>query len=148
MVSAEEFFNSGSGLVTLCGSTKYFTQYMEAARQLAFNNWIVFTCGSFGHSYHKDADPIGTPETFEDVKKLHFLKIQMSNAIVVVHDMTEVYIGNSTKAEIKYAEYLSLPIFYFDGVNFRGKTEDQPSDFLESDKISLQMYAADHDLGF
>lgn len=148
MTSATEFFSKGSGIVTLCGSTKFFTEYMEAARLLTFNGWIVLTCGSFGHSYHKGQDLFKTKEQFEAVKTLHFIKIQMSHAIVVVHDTNERYIGNSTKAEMKFADYLQIPTFYFNGVEFLGTTKQPIINNLESARYKFDTYAINHNLGF
>lgn len=116
-ISAQEFFELGSGIVTLCGSTKFFTECMEANRQLTFNNWIVLMCGSWGHSYHKDFQELDRDYT--QVKLLHFHKILESDAIVVVSDETG-YIGDSTKREIAFCEKRNIPIFYFDGSNFSG----------------------------
>ena len=36
------------------------------------------------------------------------------------------YIGDSTKAEIKFAEYIKIPVFYFDGEEFTGSTDILP----------------------
>jgi hypothetical protein len=146
--TANEFISQGSGIITLCGSTKFFIQYMEAARQLTFKGWIVLTCGSFGHSYHKDMDVAKTPEEFAAVKILHFVKIRKSQAIIVVHELDEIYIGDSTKAEIVYAKVLNLPVLFFDGETFTGECEIKPVDTLQYDRNSVNCYGATDLLGF
>ena len=120
-MDAQEFISKGSGVITLCGSTKYFFEVMEANRLLTFDNWIVLMCGSWGHSYHKYV--LNTNTDYSTVKKLHYYKILQSNAIIVVTDSTHYY-GESTKAEIKFAEFIAIPVFFFDGSKFFGSTED------------------------
>lgn len=50
-LTADEFFFKYDGTVTLCGSTQFFFEYLEASRLLTFKNWIVLQCGSYGHSF-------------------------------------------------------------------------------------------------
>lgn len=116
-VSARQFFEQGSGIVTLCGSTKYFEQCMEANRALTFQNWVVLMCGSWGHSYHKGAEDLN--RDYSQVKRLHFHKILESDVIVVVSD-TSGYYGESTTEEIAFAQHRKIPVFYFDGEIFSG----------------------------
>lgn len=119
--NVNDFFNFGSGIVTLCGSTRFFEQCMEANRILTFKGWVVLACGSWGHSYHKNRD--SSNDDFAKVKKLHFQKITMSHAIVVVvgdKNGKSKYYGESTKAEITYAKYRNIPVFFFDGQEFTG----------------------------
>lgn len=133
-MEANEFIKQGSGIITLCGSTRYFFEAMEANRQLTFQNWIVLMCGSWGHSFHKHVENINTD--YETVKKLHFYKIGRSNAIIVVTDSTHYY-GKSTEAEIKYAEFLQKPILFFDGEKFFGSTEDNYLPSISNHEIAL-----------
>lgn len=107
---------------------------MEVNRLLTFQNWIVLACGSWGHSYHKD---FPQPEReYASVKLLHFHKIDISDAIVVVSD-TSGYYGESTGEEIAYALHKNKPVFYFNGSDFSGSRLDQPipNRFSESDSI-------------
>lgn len=119
-MEANEFIKQGSGIITLCGSTRYFFEAMEANRQLTFQNWIVLACGSWGHSYHKFVENTNTD--YKAVKRLHFHKIAMSDAIVVVFDINQ-YIGNSTEKEVHFARHIGIPVFFFDGERFFGSTE-------------------------
>ncbi|AND75599.1 hypothetical protein [Nostoc phage A1] len=129
-----DYFKEGSGIVTLCGSTKFFHEFTEANRILTFNNWVVLSCGSWGHSYHKYS--IELDKDYTTIKKLHLKKIMMSNCIVVVSDKT-FYIGDSTKLEIAFANDHGLPIFYYDGENFTGTSNKKPPNVLDKieDKI-------------
>ena len=121
--TAEEWFDSGEGTVTLLGSTKFFFECMEISRQLTFKKWIVLSCGSWGHSYHKYQMNPNTD--YSGVKTLHYYKILDSNAVVVVSDSSK-YIGNSTKAEIEFSKYINLPVFYYDGSQLTGQTTSYP----------------------
>ena len=81
---------------------------MEANRILTFQDWIVLMCGSWGHSYHKDAESLD--RDYLTIKKLHFHKIRESDAIVVVTDSTPYY-GESTTEEITFAKHRNKPVF-------------------------------------
>lgn len=144
-LSAQEFFRQGSGVVTLCGSTKFFNEAMEANRLLTFENWIVLSCGSWGHSFHKYATPVD--RSFEDVKKLHYQKILMSQAVVVVSDES-CYIGSSTKAEIAFANWRSIPVFYYNGKEFSGFTNNKLSRELEDTSLIDRFLEINGTLGF
>lgn len=140
-VSAQDFISSGSGLITLCGSTKFFDECMECNRLLTFQLWLVFMCGSWGHSYHKDRDNEG--RDYASVKQLHFHKILLSDAIVVVSDRTG-YIGESTKEEIAFAKYRNIPIFYFDGRSFSGHEKMQSIPDRFSDNSLIDSFRLNH----
>ncbi|MFM6138210.1 MAG: hypothetical protein ACKPCP_29400 [Sphaerospermopsis kisseleviana] len=144
---AYHFFNSGNGVVTLCGSTKFFTECMEINRRLTFHGWIVLMCGSWGHSYHKNREG-HTGADYEKIKILHYKKILISNAIVVVSDKSG-YIGNSTKAEIEFCKQKDIPIFYFDGEYLTGETEHSPPDKLRKFDAVIHDYVdRGNSLGF
>ena len=141
------FFDEYVGTVTLCGSTKYFIECMEINRELTFKGWIVLMCGSWGHSYHKYAENTNTDYTL--VKKLHFHKILMSDAIVVVSDKSG-YIGESTKAEIEFAKHRNIPVFYFDGETISGVIGIKNNKSLNTkwDDSLIDTFAETNSLGF
>lgn len=133
-ISAYRYFQEGSGIVTLCGSTRYFEQCMEANRALTFQNWVVLMCGSWGHSYHKGAEDLN--HDYSQVKRLHFHKILESDAILVVSDKSGYY-GESTTEEIAFAQHRNKPVFYFDGEIFSGReiVEQIPDRYADSSLI-------------
>ena len=143
--SVKNFLENGSGIITLCGSTKFFFEAMECHKLLTFQNWAVFQCGSWGHSFDKYSIPADTD--YSTVKKLHFHKIMLSQAIVVVTDSTG-YFGSSTRAEIAFTQGLKKPVFYFDGVEFSGSSiKDSFNDF--SDKSYIHHFEiSNRGLGF
>lgn len=144
-LTANEFFTHGSGVVTLCGSTKFFTECMEANRQLTFKGWIVLMCGSWGHSYHKHIENTNTD--YAKIKKLHYQKILMSQAVVVVFDKSG-YMGDSTKAEIAFARHREIPIFTFDGTEFKVQSPPRVLPKELDDTSLIDSYAQSHTLGF
>lgn len=143
--TAEEFIHQGSGLICLCGSTKFFFEAMEANRRLTFSGWVVLQCGSWGHSFHKYAENTNTD--YAGIKTLHYQKILMSDAIVVVTDTTD-YIGNSTIAEKAFAKHRGIPILYFNGENFHGTTTVTPYDKLEDKSLIENFEKINGTLGF
>ena len=143
--SVTDFLKNGSGIITLCGSTRYFFEAMEAHKLLTFQNWAVFQCGSWGHSFDKYSEP--SDRDYSTVKKLHFQKIILSQAIVVVTDPTG-YVGSSTKAEIAFTKGLEKPVFYFDGVEFSGSAIRKPIDSFADSYLIDAFEVANDGLGF
>jgi len=145
-ITADKYFSEYSGIVTICGSTKYFFEAMECNRRLTFNNWIVLACGSWGHSMHKYSENINTD--YNEIKTLHFHKIQVSDAIVVVFDDSG-YTGSSTIAETKFADYLGKPIFYFKNQNFLPEARNiSHSPLLRDNKHIESFKTLNNGLGF
>ena len=137
LVDAQDYFDNGEGIVTMCGSTRFYFECMEVQRILTFKNWMVFGCGSYGHSFHKYSKKLYDHD-YAIVKILHYRKISQSDSIVIVSDKS-CYMGDSTKAELYFAKYyLEIPIFYFDGSNLLGKIEieNYPSYSKPKEKLS------------
>ncbi|MBE9571679.1 MAG: hypothetical protein IMF11_13710 [Proteobacteria bacterium] len=84
-------------VVTLCGSTKFKQEFIEANRKETMAGKIVLTCGLFNH-----ADGIGlTKEEKSMLDELHKRKIDISSEILVLN--VGGYTGKSTRSEINYA---------------------------------------------
>ena len=143
--SVKNFLENGSGIITLCGSTKFFFEAMEAHKLLTFQNWAVFQCGSWGHSFDKYSIPADID--YSTVKKLHFHKIMLSQAIVVVTDSTG-YFGSSTRAELAFAQELKKSIFYFDGVKFSGFSRSDSVDSFADSSLIYEFEISNNGLGF
>ena len=93
-------------IITLCGSTKFKDQFMEAQKELTLEGHIVISVGCFGHA---DQDP--RIEASKDMlDKMHFQKIDMADAIYVVN--VDGYVGSSTSREIEYAKSSGKLIIY------------------------------------
>ena len=85
-------------VVTLCGSTRFKDQFIEAQKRLTLEGNIVISVGLFGHS---GDDEVWTEGTKEMLDKMHKRKIDMADAIYVIN--VGGYIGESTRSEIAYA---------------------------------------------
>lgn len=92
-------FPSHPVVVTLCGSTKFKTEYEDESRKLGLANFLVISVSLYGHA-DADISPI-TPEQKEQLDLLHLRKIDLSDEIRVVS--RDGYIGKSTIDEIHYA---------------------------------------------
>lgn len=85
-------------IITLCGSTDFFEEYDDAMLNLTIHGWAVFTIGT--HRFN-DKQLVVDKDLKEKFEKLHFDKIRLSDAIMVIDK--NGYIGESTKREIKFA---------------------------------------------
>ena len=85
-------------VITLCGSTRFKDQFIEAQKRLTLEGNIVISVGLFGHS---GDDEVWTKGTKEMLDKMHKRKIDMADAIYVIN--VGGYTGESTRSEIEYA---------------------------------------------
>ena len=85
-------------VITLCGSTRFKEQFMEAQKRLTLEGNIVISVGLFGHSGDDEVWTEGTKEMLDD---MHKRKIDMADEIFVIN--VGGYIGQSTRSEIDYA---------------------------------------------
>lgn len=93
-------------VVTICGSTKFKDEFIEAEKELTLQGNIVLTCGLFNH-----ADNLNISEEQKTMlDEMHRRKIDMSDYIYVVNK--DDYIGSSTGYEIAYAAMQGKEIVY------------------------------------
>ena len=85
-------------VITLCGSTRFKDQFLEAQKRLTLAGNIVISVGLFGHSGDDEVWTEGTKEMLDD---MHKRKIDMVDSIYVIN--VGGYIGQSTRSEIEYA---------------------------------------------
>lgn len=93
-------------VITLCGSTRFKNEFIEAQKRLTLDGNIVISVGLFGHSgdvevWEGMAEDTVT-KTKEMLDDMHKRKIDMADEIFVIN--VGGYIGDSTKSEIEYAE--------------------------------------------
>lgn len=86
-------------VITLCGSTKFKEEYLNAQKQLTLEGNIVISVGLFGHSGDNEVWSEGTKDMLDD---MHKHKIDMADEIFVIN--VGGYIGESTRTEIEYAK--------------------------------------------
>lgn len=100
-------------VVTLCGSTRFKGEFLHQQELLTLAGNIVLSVGLFGHADAKYGTVI-TPDVKTMLDDMHKAKIDMADSVFVINPGG--YIGESTAAEIAYAESKGKPIGYlFDG---------------------------------
>jgi hypothetical protein len=93
-------------ITVLCGSTRFREAFHEANRMLTLMGHIVLAPGVFGHS----GDQPPTDEQKAALDTLHLRKIDIADGVFVINPGG--YIGDSTRAEIAYAEHTGKPVQY------------------------------------
>ena len=96
-------------VITLCGSTRFKEQFLEAQKRLTLEGNIVISVGLFGHSGDEEVWNEGTKEMLDD---MHKRKIDMADAIYVIN--IGGYIGSSTRSEIEYAKKQGKQVLYLE----------------------------------
>ena len=96
-------------VITLCGSTRFKDQFLEAQKRLTLEGNIVISVGLFGHSGDDEVWTEGTKEMLDD---MHKRKIDMADEIYVIN--VGGYIGSSTRSEIEYAKSHGKGIRYLE----------------------------------
>lgn len=96
-------------VITLCGSTRFKDQFLEAQKRLTLAGNIVISVGLFGHSGDDEVWTEGTKEMLDDV---HKRKIDMADRIYVIN--VNGYIGSSTRSEIEYARKKGKQVLFLE----------------------------------
>ena len=96
-------------IVTLCGSLKFQNEMMIIAEKMALEGYCILT-----PVYPVLENMERTEKQLINLKKEHFKRIELSDAILVVN--VNNYIGNSKNLEIEYAKELGKEIMYFNDV--------------------------------
>ena len=96
-------------VITLCGSTRFQEQFMEAQKKLTLEENIVISVGLFGHSGDTEVWKPGTKEMLDN---MHKRKIDMADAIYVIN--VGGYIGSSTRSEIEYALKNGKKVYFWE----------------------------------
>lgn len=104
-------------VITLCGSTRFKDEFMEAQKRLTLEGNIVISVGLFGHAgdaeVWENMDEGTLTKTKEMLDDMHKRKIDMADEIYVIN--VGGYIGSSTKSEIEYAKATGKRILYLEG---------------------------------
>lgn len=105
-------------VITLCGSTRFKDEFMEAQKRLTLAGNIVISVGLFGHSGDNEVWEGMTEDTLTETKimldDMHKRKIDMADEIFVIN--VGGYIGSSTKSEIEYANKTGKTVRYLEEV--------------------------------
>ena len=100
---------NGFKVITLCGSTRFKKEFLEAQKRLTLEGNVVITVGLFGHS---GDDVVWTEGVKDMLDRQHLAKIDLADEIFVIN--VGGYIGDSTRREIAYAEYKGKSITYLE----------------------------------
>ena len=93
-------------IITLCGSLKFQKEMLIIAVKMALEGNCILT-----PVYPIIENCERTDEQLKKLKKEHFKRIELSDAILVINKNN--YIGDSTKLEIEYAKKLGKEIMYY-----------------------------------
>lgn len=106
-------------VITLCGSTRFKNEFMEAQKRLTLEGNIVISVGLFGHSGDNEVwenmDEGTLTKTKAMLDDMHKRKIDMADEIFVIN--VGGYIGESTRSEIEYARNTGKTVRYLEEVN-------------------------------
>ena len=100
---------NGFKVITLCGSTRFKDEFLEAQKRLTLEGNIVISVGLFGHS---GDDVVRTEGVKDMLDRQHLAKIDLADEIFVIN--VGGYIGDSTRREIAYAEFKGKTISYLE----------------------------------
>ena len=100
---------NGFKVITLCGSTRFKDEFLEAQKRLTLEGNVVITVGLFGHS---GDDVVWTEGVKDMLDRQHLAKIDLADEIFVIN--VGGYIGDSTRREIAYAEFKGKAISYLE----------------------------------
>lgn len=96
-------------VITLCGSTRFKNEFIEAQKRLTLAGNIIISVGLFGHSGDDEVWTEGTKEMLDD---MHLRKIDLADEIFVIN--VGGYVGSSTKREIEYAKKTGKMVRYLE----------------------------------
>lgn len=103
-------------VITLCGSTRFKDEFLEAQKRLTLEGNIVISVGLFGHSGDNEVwenmDEGTLTKTKEMLDDMHKRKIDMADEIFVIN--VGGYIGQSTQSEIEYAKATGKAVRYLE----------------------------------
>ena len=106
-------------IVCLCGSTRFYHEFVLANFQKTMAGEIVLTVGFYPHATSEQwanqvhGEDVGiTTGQKEQLDELHKRKIDLCDYIYVLNKND--YIGDSTRSEIEYAMKVGKPIIYLE----------------------------------
>lgn len=106
-------------VITLCGSTRFKDEFMEAQKRLTLGGNIVISVGLFGHTGDQEVWENMEEGTLTDTKEMiddmHKRKIDMADGIYVIN--VGGYIGESTISEIEYAKKHGKTVTYLEAIS-------------------------------
>lgn len=93
-------------VITICGSLKFQNEMMSVSEKLSLEGNCVFM------PVYPVIKRKRNKEELDNLKKIHFKKVELSDAIFVINK--DKYIGEGTNLEIEYAKKSSKKILYLE----------------------------------
>lgn len=97
-------------IITLCGSSRFKTEYLEVTKKLTLEGKIVLSVGLWNHADNENLNK----KQKKKVDELHLRKIDLSDSIYVLN--INGYVGQSTRNEIDYATKMGKDIVYHEKI--------------------------------
>ena len=116
-------------IVTLCGSTKFKSEFEEVAQKLALEGHAVLSVNMFAHADNIEL----TTEQKLRLDNAHKQKIMLSDAIFVINK--DGYIGESTYSEIDWAERMHKEVYFLEEPA-KSETKTQEGTEINNEKES------------
>lgn len=90
-------------IVCLCGSTRFYKQFLEANYRETMAGKIVLSVGFYPHAVNEmHGEGVGiTEEDKKRLDELHLRKIDLADEVLILN--VGDYIGDSTAGELAYA---------------------------------------------
>ena len=128
---------NGFKVITLCGSTRFKDEFLEAQKRLTLEGNVVISVGLFGHSGDNEVWTEGVKDMLD---RQHLAKIDLADEIFVVN--VGGYIGDSTRREIAYAGYKGKSISYLESCRKHNIYDNYAamSELYYADRISDEDY--------
>ncbi len=101
--------NDIKGIVTICGSLKFYNKMLDIYSGLTARGWVVFFPSVSAN--HRIELRKSVEEMSNLMYNIHKKKIEMSNLILIVD--IDNYVGSDTTKEIEYAKELHIPVAYY-----------------------------------
>ena len=121
-------------VITLCGSTRFKDEFMEAQKRLTLDGNIVISVGLFGHSGDNEVwdgmDEGTLSKTKEMLDDMHKRKIDMADSIYVIN--VGGYIGESTRSEIEYALSHGKKVAYLEQLMWGNSMKEYEYKYFDS----------------
>ena len=100
-------------VITLCGSTKFKSEFIQVQKDLTLAGNIVISVGLFRHD-DGEFETLITADAKIMLDDMHKRKIDMADEIFVINKGN--YIGESTKSEIEYAVKTGKRVNYLEPI--------------------------------
>jgi hypothetical protein len=101
-------------IVCLCGSTRFYKDFMEHNYLETMKGNIVLSVGFYPHAVNEmHGEGVGiTPEQKEELDQLHLRKVELADEILVLN--RDGYIGTSTARELAHAQALGKVVRFLE----------------------------------